>query len=291
MRPRKAMAFLGLAGLLALMAFPALAQRDSDSDRDRTAMRELLKDIKSGKIKVEGDHKAVSTLVLQRNIPITYDYVATLMRTPNAFGEGPACIVCHSSADPARSYRGLDLSSCDGILKGATEAPVRKIVQQGKSGDSVIKRMLRNNRMPLGVSFLYPTDTPAIKAVRDWINAGAKDDEAFKTKVLPSMKDPKAFGGQQACVDCHMSNEEPPSFHELDLTSYKGFMLGADSVALAKEGKPPAKIIKPGNAAESKLYQRLVENRMPPGIDPSQDRDHANTDLLLRWIDQGAKCN
>ena len=32
---------------------------------------------------------------------------------------------------------------------------------------------------------------------------------------------------------------------------------GGAAVALAKEGKPPAKIIKPGNAAESKLYQRL----------------------------------
>ncbi len=43
---------------------------------------------------------AVSRLVVERDIPVTYDYVATLMRIPNAFGEGAACVVCHSSVDP-----------------------------------------------------------------------------------------------------------------------------------------------------------------------------------------------
>jgi DNA-directed RNA polymerase specialized sigma24 family protein len=35
--------------------------------------------------------EAVTKLVMERNIEITYDYVATLMRLPNAFGEGAAC--------------------------------------------------------------------------------------------------------------------------------------------------------------------------------------------------------
>ena len=36
---------------------------------------------------------AVSRLVLDRNIPVSYEYVATLMRQSNAFGEGAACVV------------------------------------------------------------------------------------------------------------------------------------------------------------------------------------------------------
>ncbi|TAN49647.1 MAG: hypothetical protein EPN26_11035 [Rhodospirillales bacterium] len=252
--------------------------------------KNLVVDIHSGKIETSGDASAVSELILNRNVPITYEYISILMRTPNAFGEGGAgCVVCHNSNDPAESYRGLDLTSCKGILKGSTEEPVRPIVVPGAANKSLIRRMLRNNRMPLGISFVSPTHTPAIEAVKDWINAGAKDDKAFK-KVLESFAKAGAYGTEQACVDCHMSNEEPPSFHELDLTSYKGVMLGADSILNAKTGKPPTKIVVPGKAEESALYQRLVENRMPPGIDPSIDRDTPATRILLRWIDQGAKC-
>jgi hypothetical protein len=274
-----------------LAPFGAMADEKDRTDKNKSAYGDLFRDIKSGKVKIEGDHAAVTTLVLKRDIPITYDYIATLMRTPNAFGAGPACIVCHGSADPQKSYRGLDLSSCEGILKGATEEPARPIVLPGKAKSSLVRRMIRNNRMPLGVSFAYPTDTAAINDIRDWINAGAKNDDAFKKKVLPSLKKAGAFGSDQTCVDCHMSNEEPPSFHELDLTSHAGIMKGADSILNAKDGKPPTPVVIPGKANESPLYQRLVENRMPPGIDPSEDRDHPNTQLLLRWIDQGGKCN
>ena len=70
--------------------------------------RQLAEDIRAGKVKVEGDHAAVGALVIMRNIPIPYSYIATLMRTPSAFGDGPACIICHSSNDPAEAYRGLD---------------------------------------------------------------------------------------------------------------------------------------------------------------------------------------
>ena len=87
-----------------------------------------------------------------------------------------------------------------------------------------------------------------------------------------------------------MSNQEPPSFHELDLTSHAGVMLGADAIAKKAEGLPPVKIVIPGDSANSKLYQRLVENRMPAGIDPGENRDHPNLQVLVRWINQGAKC-
>lgn len=234
---------------------------------------------------------AVLRLVIKREIPIPYSYIATLMRIPNAFGEGAACIVCHSSSDPKKSYRGLNLTSCQGILDGATEPPVRPIVVPRQPNKSLIRDMLRNNRMPLGVAFDAPIDSPAILTVKKWIDDGAKNDEFFDKQVLPLFKTKRAFGSALACTDCHMSNKEPPSFHELDLTSYKGVMLGADSVAMAKEGKPATKIVIPGSSATSRLYTRLIRNRMPAGISPAQDRDHPNTQLLLRWIEQGAKCD
>lgn len=234
---------------------------------------------------------AVLRLVIKREIPISYSYIATLMRIPNAFGEGAACIVCHSSNDPKKSYRGLNLASCQGILDGAAEAPVRPVVVPRQPKKSLMRDMLRNNRMPLGVAFDAPTDTPNIRAIKKWIDDGAKNDEFFDKQVLPLFKAREAFGSRLACTDCHMSNEEPPSFHELDMTSYKGIMLGADSIAMAKEGKPATKIVIPGSSATSKLYTRLIQNRMPAGINPSQDRDHPNTQLLLRWIEQGAKCD
>lgn len=251
-----------------------------------------LQDLREGKVKLEGDHSAVGALILQRDIPIPYDYIATLMRTPNAFGQGPACIVCHSSANPAHSYRGLDLSTCDGLRAGSREAPSRPLFAPGQksAGKSILGRRLRNNRMPLGVNFAVSTDTPAYAAVRRWIADGAPNDARFNQDVLPLFSRDNVFApGTPACTTCHMSNQEPPSFHELDLSSYEGIMLGADSVA--KGVNNATKVVIPGQPEASGLFQHLVEDRMPPGISPTEDRDHPNTLILLRWIEQGARCN
>ncbi len=292
----KTLRVLVCAVVLGLAPVTAWADKDKDDDHDHDDKRRnsltyrLSEDIRAGRIEIEGDHSAVIELVINRDIPITYDYIATLMRTPNAFGDGPACVVCHSSNDPATSYRGLDLTSCEGIHAGSTEEPARKLFTPGKPpGKELIGRMLRNNRMPLGVSFNVPTDSDAIQTVRAWITAGAKNDDAFRNTVQPLLRTPGAFGPDTpACTDCHMSNQEPPSFHELDLTTYEGVMLGADSIA--KGVQNATKVVIPGNPDASGLLQHLVENRMPPGIDPTEDRDHPNTLILLRWVAQGAKC-
>jgi len=234
--------------------------------------------------------EAVSKLVMQRDIEITYDYVATLMRLPNAFGEGAACVICHGSNDPAKSYRGLALTSCRGIIRGSTEPPVRAVVTPGKPREGVLWRHLHHNRMPFGVAFDYPRDTANIKAVRKWIDDGAKNDNHFNRDVLPLFSQKEAFGLEESCVRCHMSNSQE-SVNELDLTSYKGVMLGANAVSRGREGLSPSKVVTPGSAADSPLYQRLVENRMPAGIDPGENKDHPNTLLLMRWVEQGAKCN
>ena len=85
-----------------------------------------------------------------------------------------------------------------------------------------------------------------------------------------------------------MSNQEPPSFHEMNLTTYEGIMLGADSVANGVANA--TKVVIPGYPELSPIYQHLTEDRMPPGIDPSEDRDHPNTQILFAWIKQGAQC-
>jgi len=150
--------------------------------------------------------------------------------------------------------------------------------------------MLRNNRMPLGLKFNVRRASPEILTVRQWLIDGAKNDDVFKEKVLPLFSKENVFAPDTpACVQCHMSNQEPPSFHELNLTAYEGVMLGADSVA--KGVAHATKVIIPGDPENSRVFQHLVENRMPPGIDPTSDRDHPNTQILLRWIVQGAKCN
>jgi len=247
-------------------------------------------DMKLGKLNIHGDNVVVEALVLQRDIPISYDYIATLMRTPNAFGEGPACVVCHGSNDQSKSYRGLDLSSCEGILRGATEKPSRTIVQPGDAGKSLLTKMIRNNRMPLGVPFFAAVDSDGIIAIKDWINAGAPNDDNFTTKVLPLFSDPEAFGSDTPCVDCHKSFRDPPSFNEVNLTTYEAIMTGAFSKTRKKRDLPGVPIVVPFNADDSPLYQRLTMNRMPPGVDPGEPADHPNILLLMRWIEQGAWC-
>lgn len=280
-----------LRGALLGAAALAVCGGEAAASGQKSLTRQMVEDIKAGKMEVEGDHAAVNELIIKRNIPITYNYISVLMRTPNAFGEGPACVVCHGSGDPTVSYRGLDLSTCEGIIKGSTEPPARKLFTPGKGAKKeLIGRMLRNNRMPLGVRFNVPTDSAPILAIRDWIADGAKDDAHFKKNILPLFATANTFApNTPACTECHMSNQEPPSFHELDLSSHKGIMLGADSVA--KGVDKATKVVIPGKPDESPLLQHLTENRMPPGIEPSADRDHPNTQLLLRWIEQGAKCN
>lgn len=249
---------------------------------------EWLNEMHEGKL--AGDHSAVDALILSRDIPIPYDYISTLMRTPNAFGQGPACIVCHASSDVRHSYRGLDLSTCEGMRTGVTEGRGYPIFTPGKKAKrSVLGRRLRNNRMPLGIPFNVAPNLEAVSLVNRWIADGAPDNAHFRDTVLPLFSTANAFApNTAACTACHMSNQEPPSFHEMDLTSHAGIMLGADSVA--KGVANATKIVIPGNPAASSLLQHVTENRMPPGISPTEDRDHPNTRILFRWIEQGASC-
>jgi len=265
---------------------------DDNPPVKRTIAEQFIHDMKEGKISAAGaeDH-VVQELIIKRSIPITYRYINILMNTPNAFGPGVACTTCHSSQDASKSYRGLDLSTCKGMIEGTTENPKHTIFTPGADPkrDHLIRR-LRNNRMPLGQGFENSTYTPNHMLVKNWIADGAKNDDHFKKNVLPLFKTPNAFGPKTpACTACHMSNQEPPSFHELNLKTHAGIMLGADSVA--KGVDKSTKVIVPGSPELSFVWQHLSEDRMPPGISPSEARDHPNTTILSAWIKQGAKCD
>ena len=175
-------------------------------------------------------------------------------------------------------------------MRGATEEPARVIVHPGDPSQSFLAKRIRDNRMPLGVPFFAPVDSDSITAVKSWIDAGAHNNETFATKVLPLFSEPTAFGSDTACIDCHKSFRDPPSFNEVNLTSFDAIMTGAFSRTRKKDGLPGLPIVVPGDAEASPLYQRLTMNRMPPGIDPGSPQDHPNTLLLMRWIEQGAPC-
>jgi hypothetical protein len=159
---------------LVLNANFASADDDDESEEKHEAIEKQQAAVEQA-LQMASHEAAVHKLVVSRNISITYDYIALLMRLPNAFGEGAACVICHSSNDPEKSYRGLDLSTCEGILKGSAEIPARKVVIPGKPKKGLVRRHLRNNRMPFGVAFDYPTDTPNILTVKKWIDNGARE--------------------------------------------------------------------------------------------------------------------
>lgn len=187
------------------------------------------------------------------------------------YNEGSACTDCHNDE---QADGGVNFTTCEGIAA----------VDKG-----VMKRNLRDNRMPYGVDPATPANLPAHERLKTWIEAGAKNDDLWQA-VKADFNDMDAWGegGQGACTTCHMSFEEPPSFHEMDLTSYEGVMTGADS------GGDPAtgvKTVIPGKPGESKMYLRVTENRMPPGVFASEDnRDTYQINAVLAWYDQGASC-
>lgn len=268
MKKLSKLGFAALAGVAAIgmsLSTPAMAEEDE----------------------MEPPAAAVFKYVIDSGVKISYDRVADLMRADNAFGEGAACINCHNGA---KAQGGLDLSTCDTIKKGGVSGP---FVVPGSSSKGTLKRSLRDNRMPLGVAFDYPNNTKNHMIVYDWIKDGAKNDANFNNVVLPLFDKPDTFGNTgQSCVDCHMSNEEPPSFHEMDMTTWEGIVVkGADSVAKAAEGLPPVMIVIPGKPEESKLWLRIAENRMPQGIAMDADRDPYNMHILMAWAKQGANCN
>ena len=142
-------------------------------------------------------------------------------------------------------------------------------VEVTDKGASVVKE---------GHIFKYGCDSNAVGLIGAWVDAGAPEHKGvaygggtidFDGDVLPFFTKAGAwFENSQSCASCHFGNTEN-SFHEMDLTSYKGLMRGGDAIS-----KPPGVPLfgqsavgaKDYDWAHSKMKERLRNNRMPPGM-------------------------
>ncbi len=125
-------------------------------------------------------------------------------------------------------------------------------------------------------------EVKAVSLIGDWVNAGSPEADAFpftaddgsacdgtfEKDILPLFTTNGVwYEGAQACTGCHFGNTEN-SYHEMNLTTYEGILLGADSLSA-----PPGVSIlgaSTGSGTDfdwnaSKLRSRLRNNRMPPG--------------------------
>ncbi len=169
-------------------------------------------------------------------------------------------------------------------------------------GHSKLRERMRNNRMPPGWEFditetnrggpcvevsdgsaevaqyEYGCDLDALGLIGAWVEAGAPEGDAFDygdasltfENVLPLFtEDGMWFEGSQACTGCHFGNTEN-SYHEMDLGSYEGIMLGGD-VLSEPPGVPLLGQSEVGATDydwdHSKMRARLRNNRMAPGVE------------------------
>lgn len=221
--------------------------------------------------------------------------IRPLFTQPNVWGPGiPACTKCHFAISKDSAHE-MDLSNYKGIMTGgdSVSKPDKpaKLFTPGDWKNSMLRKRLRNNRMPPGMPFDITEanrDGPvvttssggkleAVKLIGAWVDAGAPEKEpfeftgidgktysgTFEADILPLFTKPDVWAPRtEACSECHHSVSKN-SAHEMDLSSYKGILLGADSVSNPQN---PAKIIIPGDWNNSVLRERLRNNRMPVGM-------------------------
>ncbi len=118
--------------------------------------------------------------------------------------------------------------------------------------------------MAIAVAFLYSHLTPAPHNAQ--VEGAAKVD--FLRDIQPIF--------QESCISCHGAGQQMAG-------------LRLDSRSPALEGGQSGRVIEPGNAGESLLFQRVAglggQARMPMGGKPL---DPALIELIREWINQGA---
>ncbi len=181
---------------------------------------------------------------------------------------------------------------------------------------SKLRERLRNNRMPPGWEFditeenrngpclevsadgvtvklgEYGCELNAVGLLGAWVEAGAPNGEfsyadaslTFERDVLPFFTEADMwFDGSQACTGCHFAASEN-SYHQMDLSSYAGIMMGADSL----EEPPGVSILGESEAgagdfdwSASKLRARLRNNRMTPGWEFDITEENRNGPMVM----------
>ena len=244
--------------------------------------------------------------------------ILPLMTEDNIWGDDLAsCASCHSG-NTEESLHEMDMTSYAGMMLGGdvlAKPPGVALFGQSKVGatdydwgHSKMKQRLRDNRMPPGIEFditesnrdgpcldakgmktgeYSECSTSYVSVFGDWVAAGAKNDDVFKNTILPGFTTDDYFGEDlPSCASCHSGITEE-SLHEMDLTSYAGFMVGADSLAnppgvsllsSAHDAKTPGA---KHDFGHSKMRARLRDNRMPPGIEFDITEENRDGPIVL----------
>ncbi len=281
---------------------------------------------------VEGDFTFVAADGAEYPANFNSD-IQPLFNTEDAWFEGSqACTECHFENSPDSRHE-MNLGSYEGILLGGdvlSNPPGVPVVLPGDWANSKLMARLRNNRMPPGWEFdieetnrdgpvvmagklgsnLGGCEVNAVNLIGAWVDAGAENGPfpftdahgvacigTFDGDIQPLFTTEDAwFEGSQACTECHFENS-PDSRHEMNLGSYEGILLGGDVLS----NPPGVPVVLPGDWANSKLMERLRNNRMPPGWE--FDIEETNRDgpaimvnggettavaLIGAWVDGGA---
>jgi hypothetical protein len=138
---------------------------------------------------------------------------------------------------------------------------------------SIEVRQLPNTRFALVLFFLLLVLTSTMVA-QDSSKTKPSGEVSYSKDVAPVL--------DKFCTTCHSSEEDHPS--QLFMDSYESLMKGG------KHGQA----VKPGNAKESLLMQKMdaeppFGKKMPPSkkLIPTAEQ----VEVLRQWIDQGAKKN
>jgi hypothetical protein len=108
------------------------------------------------------------------------------------------------------------------------------------------------------------TITPVDGVVADPANQG---EVSFTKDILPIF--------QKSCVSCHGGEKTSKG---LDLKTFASLMAGSQN----------GQIIVAGDATSSKLVQAIQSGKMPKR---GEKLSHAQLDLLINWVNSGAKDN
>ena len=81
----------------------------------------------------------------------------------------PKCIRCHSGA---AAPNGIDLTNYTALMRGGTSGT---LIVRGNPDESKFYQVIRSGTMPKGGP---PLSDPEIKAVYDWIESGAGEQES-----------------------------------------------------------------------------------------------------------------
>jgi len=128
----------------------------------------------------------------------------------------------------------------------------------------------RNRRSLQPLAFLAVTLVGAAT-----LAACSKSEVSYSKDVQPILS--------KYCYECHTTGKEGAQASGFDMTTYESLMKGG------KFGP----LVKPGDAFTSTLNM-LVEGRVHPSIRMPHGKEkmsEADTEILKKWVDEGAKNN